>query len=79
MTLEELNEQLNRERRISEYYYLALADLDKGHPVSELYQAMKLYEREEEYEACAGIKIAIKHYIDDNRPNKKNSRKEDRD
>ena len=45
----------------------------------ELYNAMKLYESEEEFEACAGIKIAIKHYINDNRTNKKNSNKKDRD
>ena len=79
MTLEELNEQLNREQKISEYYYLALADLDKGHSIKELYNAMKLYESEEEFEACAGIKIAIKHYINDNRTNQKNSNKKDRD
>ncbi|MAO19976.1 MAG: hypothetical protein CMJ25_04420 [Phycisphaerae bacterium] len=60
MTKEELLRQLDREERISEFYYLAINDIDRGHPIQELYNALKLYEAEEDYEACAGIKKAIK-------------------
>lgn len=60
MTKEELLRQLEREERISEFYYLAINDIDRGYPIQDLYNALKLYLAEEDYEACAGIKKAIK-------------------
>lgn len=45
---------------IKEYYLLALVDLVDGSPVKELEEAIKVYEKLEAYEACAGIQKAIK-------------------
>ncbi len=39
---------------------LALVDLSNGSTVNELYEAIKVYEDLEEYEACAGILEAVK-------------------
>jgi len=44
---------------IEEFYHLALMDLINGRNVSELEEAIDLYEQAEEYEACAGILKAI--------------------
>jgi len=39
---------------------MALIDFDDGVTIEEMYKTLKLYEREEMYEACAGILKAIK-------------------
>ena len=44
---------------IEEFYHLALLDIANGRSISELEEALDLYERAEEYEACAGILKAI--------------------
>ena len=44
---------------ILEFYYLALADIRHGASLIELEEAIELYEKEENYEACAGILKAI--------------------
>ena len=44
---------------IEEFYYLALADIANGRNITELEEAIELYEKAEEYEACAGIVKAI--------------------
>lgn len=44
---------------ILEFYYLALADIRHGASVEELEEAIELYEKEENYEACAGILKAL--------------------
>ena len=44
---------------ILEFYYLALADIRHGASIEELEEAIELYEKEENYEACAGILKAI--------------------
>jgi len=44
---------------IEEFYYLALADIANGRSITELEEAIELYEKAEEYEACAGILKAI--------------------
>lgn len=44
---------------IIEFYYLALADIRHGASLIELEEAIELYEKEENYEACAGILKAI--------------------
>jgi hypothetical protein len=44
---------------VLEYYYLAMNDIKNGASIKELEQAMKIYEKTEEYEACAGILKAI--------------------
>ena len=44
---------------IIEFYYLALADIRHGASLIELEEAIQLYEKEENYEACAGILKAI--------------------
>lgn len=44
---------------ILEFYYLALADIRHGASLIELEEAIQLYEKEENYEACAGILKAI--------------------
>ena len=43
-----------------EYWLMALIDFDDGVTIEEMYKTLKLYEREEMYEACAGILKAIK-------------------
>jgi len=49
---------LNKEL-IEEFYLLALIDISSGRDIDELEQAIEVYEKEEEYEACAGILKAI--------------------
>lgn len=44
---------------IEEFYNLALLDIANGRSITELEQAIDLYEQAEEYEACAGILKAI--------------------
>lgn len=44
---------------VDEFYYLALADIANGRSITELEEAIELYENVEEYEACAGILKAI--------------------
>jgi len=44
---------------IEEFYLLALVDIVNGKDINELEETIKLYEEEEQYEACAGIKKAI--------------------
>ena len=44
---------------IEEYYLLALIDITGGRDIKELEEAIELYEKAEEYEACAGILKAI--------------------
>ena len=42
-----------------EFYLLALVDITNGKDISELEEAIDMYEEAEEYEACAGILKAI--------------------
>lgn len=49
---------MNRDT-ISEYYYLALKDLEEGISIQELEEVLLMYEEGEFYEQCAGIKKAI--------------------
>lgn len=44
---------------ILEYYFLAINDIKNGSSIKELEEAIKIYERTEEFEACAGILKAI--------------------
>jgi len=44
---------------VLEFYFLALRDIENGASIDELEDAIKLYEEEENYEACAGILKAI--------------------
>ena len=44
---------------IEEFYLLALVDIANGRNITELEEAIDLYEQVEEYEACAGILKAI--------------------
>jgi hypothetical protein len=44
---------------IEEFYLLALVDIANGKDISDLEEAINLYEAAEEYEACAGILKAI--------------------
>ena len=44
---------------VEEFYLLALVDIANGKDISELEEAIDLYEEAEEYEACAGILKAI--------------------
>ena len=44
---------------ILEYYFLAINDIKNGASIKELEEAIKIYERTEEFEACAGILKAI--------------------
>ena len=44
---------------IEEFYNLALIDIANGRSITELEEAIDLYEKAEEYEACAGILKAI--------------------
>lgn len=44
---------------IEEFYNLALIDIANGRSITELEEAIDLYEQAEEYEACAGILKAI--------------------
>lgn len=45
--------------KILEYYFLALNDIRNGSSIQELEEALKVYESEDEFEACAGILKAI--------------------
>lgn len=47
------------QEKITEYYHLTLIDIRDGVPLHELEEILKLYENEEDYEACAGILKAI--------------------
>lgn len=51
--------ELSRKEVINEYYLLALLDIVNGASINELEETIKLYESNEEYEACAGILKAI--------------------
>ena len=44
---------------VEEFYLLALIDIANGKDISELEEAIDMYEEIEEYEACAGILKAI--------------------
>jgi exonuclease VII small subunit len=44
---------------IEEFYLLALMDISNGRSITELEEAINLYEEAEEYEACAGILKAV--------------------
>jgi len=44
---------------IEEFYLLALVDIANGKDISDLEEAINLYQEAEEYEACAGILKAI--------------------
>lgn len=44
---------------VEEFYRLALIDISNGRSITELEEAIDLYESAEEYEACAGIVKAI--------------------
>lgn len=58
---------------INEYWLMALVDFDDGISIKEMHKTLKLYEKEEMYEACAGILKAIKQ-IKNERKYKKISR-----
>lgn len=45
--------------QILEYYFLALNDIRNGSSIQELEEAILVYEKEEQFEACAGILKAI--------------------
>lgn len=47
---------------INEFYLLAVLDLENGVPIEDLKKALKMYEQNEDYLACAGILKAIKEY-----------------
>ena len=44
---------------VEEFYLLALIDIANGKDISELEEAIDIYEKAEEYEACAGILKAV--------------------
>ena len=44
---------------VLEYYFLAMNDIKKGASIQDLEDAIKIYEKTEEFEACAGILKAI--------------------
>ncbi len=46
-------------KKIEEFYLLALVDIVNGKDINELEETIKLYEEDEQYEACAGIQKAI--------------------
>lgn len=58
---------------IKEHWLMALVDFDEGVSIEEMNKTLKLYEKEEMYEACAGILKAIKQ-IKNERKYKKISR-----
>ena len=51
--------ELSAKEIIKEYYLLALLDIVNGASINELKDTIKLYENNEEYEACAGILKAL--------------------
>ena len=44
---------------VEEFYLLALVDIVNGKDIAELEEAIDLYEKSDEFEACAGILKAI--------------------
>lgn len=44
---------------VLEYYFLAMNDIKNGASIKELEDAIKIYEKTDEFEACAGILKAI--------------------
>lgn len=58
---------------IREYWLIALLDFDEGASMKEMKKTLKMYEKIEMYEACAGILKAIKQ-IEYERNNKKVNR-----
>lgn len=44
---------------VDEYYVAAITDFCDGIKIDELKEILKLYEEDENYEACAGISKAI--------------------
>lgn len=44
---------------VDEFYLLALVDIANGKDIAELEEAIDMYEKIEEYEACAGILKAV--------------------
>lgn len=44
---------------VLEYYFLAMNDIKNGASIQELEDAIKIYEKTDEFEACAGILKAI--------------------
>lgn len=61
MDKEQLRQQVARETKIHKYYRLALKQLSEGISVEELEEDIQVWEEVEEYEACAGIQMAIKN------------------
>ena len=45
--------------RIKEFFHLTLIDISEGASLEELHMILKMYEEEEDFEACAGILKAI--------------------
>jgi len=45
--------------RIKEFFHLTLIDISEGASLDELHMILKMYEDEEDFEACAGILKAI--------------------
>lgn len=60
-----------------EYYFLALNDIRNGSSIQELEEALKIYERTQEFEACAGILKAINEVKYTTIKNLKNGHKND--
>lgn len=60
-----------------EYYFLALNDIRNGSSIQELEEAIKIYERTQEFEACAGILKAINEVKYTTIKNLKNGHKND--
>ncbi len=63
--------------KILEYYFLALNDIRNGSSLQELEEALKLYEKDQQFEACAGILKAIKEVKYTTIKNLKNGHKND--
>jgi hypothetical protein len=49
---------------IHDFYLLTLQDIDDGATKQELLKIVEMYEKEEMYEACAGMMKAIKESYD---------------
>lgn len=49
---------MNKDQML-EFYFLALTDIRNGSSIQELEETLKVYESEDEFEACAGILKAI--------------------
>jgi hypothetical protein len=62
---------------ILEYYFLALNDIRNGSSIQELEEAIQIYEKEQQYEACAGILKAINEIKYTTIKNLKNGHKND--